>query len=267
MSEKKELSTYEKQLLGRLHLFPKMDKNSQIRLREEVDIQRMQSKAFDEAFGGELSGIAGGARIAQKTSLLGSMKDVITHPITAAKGKIGASLLKRRNKAPEILVHPHPILSKRAEEINFHEESRADLVEIVRKLGAALRGTKYGDRLGIAAPQIGISKRIFICQGAVCVNPEWTDPKFGEKEEMLEGCYSIPKNQIYKVRRQKYGFAKWYSIDGTERKFKLKGKDARVFQHELDHLDGKCACDIGVLYTPEEHLKSTGQNIIIDEAK
>lgn len=257
-TEKITLTGYDMQLLGRLRMFPKLDKSSQDRLRKEVDARRKESPSFEKAFGGALSGQSEAPKRSRGESFLrtlGDVADAVLHPVTAVKGKVGETLLKRRNKAPEILVHPHPILSTRAEEWDFKDDQE-ELITIVRELGAALRGVKYGDRLGMAAPQIGISKRVFVCQGAVCVNPSFELPKHGvEMEEILEGCYSLPDKQIWKTKRAKRIFAKWYSVDGIQREFKLKGTDAIVFQHELDHLDGKCACDIGVLYTPEEHLK------------
>jgi peptide deformylase len=261
------LSKYEERLLSLLPKFPTMDKGSQDRLRKEIDRQRIKSPAFEEAFAGTLSGIANRPRRAGVATILRNFADVVTHPVREVKGVIGSKLLKRRNKPVELLVHPHPVLSAVAEPWDFHRENKEDLVEIVRKLGATLRTVDYGDKLGMAAPQIGISKRVFVCQGAVCINPSFMPPKVGEMIEVLEGCYSIPQKQIWKTKRHKYGWGKWYSIDGTFREFKLKGLDAIVFQHELDHLDGKCCCDIGVLYTPSEHFKRMMPNsIILDEA-
>lgn len=244
------LTGYDMQLLGRLRLFPQMDKGSQERLRREVDARRKQSPAFDEAFGGSLSGkIVPREKPAEK-SIFHSLRDgvdALLHPVDAIKGKVAETLLKRRNKAPEILTYPDPRLLDIAEEWDFDDGDRNELLEIVRLLGAALREADHGDRLGMAAPQIGIQKRVFVCQGAVCVNPKFYPVNKGEMVEMLEGCYSAPGKQIYKTNRHKNGLARWYSIDGELREYKLKGLDAIVFQHELDHLDGKCICETGVL--------------------
>lgn len=249
-------------LLNQAKMFPRLDKSSQDRLRKRIDQRRKESPGFDKVFGGMLSGQ--GHEEPRKRRLGESFLRTLTdagnallHPIEATKGAVGEALLKKRNKAPTILVHPNVALTKVAEEWDFKSGDKDELIGIVRQLGAALRGVEHGDRLGMAAPQIGISKRVFVCQGAVCVNPSFTLPSHGsETEEVLEGCYSIPEKQIYKTQRHKRIFAKWYSVDGKPREYKLKGLDAIVFQHELDHLDGKCACDIGVLYTPEEHAKT-----------
>lgn len=159
--------------------------------------------------------------------------------------KIGTKLLNRRNRAPAILIYPDPRLKRVAKEVDFNKYSRDDLVKIVRKMGAALNAVTYGDRLGLAAPQIGIDLRICIVKGAVMVNPTWKPTK-APPETSVESCYSVP-HKFYEVKRAQYGWAQWYSIDGVGREFKLKGLDAIIFQHELDHLDGKCCIDVGVL--------------------
>lgn len=245
------LTTEEARILNSLKTFQKLDKGSQNRLRAKVDFLRKTSKAFSEAFDVSISSIPGVSPVPQKESLLGTMKDIVSHPITALKGKIGASMLKKRNKAPTILVYPNPKLKMVAKPINFRTDKKEEIIEIVRKLGAALRGVNYGDRLGMAAPQIGISKRVFVCQGAVCVNPTWTPPSDeSQLQTVMEGCYSVP-GKMFKVKRWKYGWAKWKSVDGEEREYKLSGINAIVFQHELSHLDGQCCCDLGEEYKPE----------------
>ena len=250
------LTERDTQLLALIPKFPKLDRGSQERIRKQIDARRKESPDFENAFNDALAGHGVAPHRREEVSFLRMIAEVVTHPIEATKAMVGETLLKRRNKAPEILQYPHPTLSKVAEPWDFATDNKEELIEIVRQLGAALRGVNYGDRLGMAAPQIGISKRVFVCQGAVCVNPTFTPPVVGQKVEMLEGCYSIPDNAIYKTQRHTHGWAKWTSVRGIERAYKLKGNDAVVFQHELDHLDGKCACNIGVLYTPEEYAKT-----------
>lgn len=151
-----------------------------------------------------------------------------------------------RNKPPKILAYPDERLKRVSAEVDFSKETKEELTEIVRQMGLALRSVGWGQRLGIAAPQIGINKRIMVVQGAVMINPTWT-PSKAPGEDMIEGCYSVP-GKLYRVPRAKYGWAKWRSIEGQEREFKLNGKDAIIFQHELDHLDGKCCPDVGTPY-------------------
>lgn len=152
-------------------------------------------------------------------------------------------LLKRRNRPMPILVHPDPKLARIAEPVDFKKESYDELSTIVRKMGNALSSVSYGGKLGLAAPQIGINKRICIVQGAVMFNPHW-QPSKAPLNMGFEGCYSVP-NREFKVWRAPYGWATWQSIEGVQRSKKMHGQLAVVFQHELDHLDGKCCVDVG----------------------
>jgi peptide deformylase len=142
-----------------------------------------------------------------------------------------------------IILHPHPILARVAAPVDFDKESYEERSSIVRNMGNALSNASYGGKLGLAAPQIGISKRICIVQGAVMFNPEWK-PSAAPGDDITEACYSVP-GRLFKVTRAPYGWARWQSIDGSWREQKLKDLSAVVFQHELDHLDGKCCADVG----------------------
>ncbi len=80
--------------------------------------------------------------------------------------------------------------------------------------------------------------------GRVMINPEWHETK-APKIDVTEGCYSIGKD-TYRVPRAPYGWAKWQDSNGEWHEEKLKDLPAIVFQHEFDHLDGKCCADTGV---------------------
>lgn len=159
------------------------------------------------------------------------------------KAWILVQLFKWHHRTPVILTHPDKRLKRVAEYVNFDTMKKKELVRIVRRMHSALVSQGYGMKLGIAAPQIGINKRIMIVRGVVIVNPEW-HPTKAPPNEVMEGCYSVPNRQ-FKVSRAQYGWAKWYSIDGVYREYRIKGLEAIVFQHELDHLDGKCCVDVG----------------------
>lgn len=152
-------------------------------------------------------------------------------------------MLDKRNEAPEILIHPDPLLKRIAEPVDFEKITIKERTAIVRKLGTALASTSYGNRLGIAAPQIGINLRVMVVRGNVMFNPEW-NPSKAPTNEGTEGCYSVP-GKVFKVARAPCGWAKWTTIDGRRGESKLNGLPAIVFQHELDHLNGKCCADIG----------------------
>lgn len=162
-------------------------------------------------------------------------------------------MLNFHNPVPKILTHPNKKLSRIAEPVDFEKTTLEERVKIVRTLGAALGKMDYGDRLGIAAPQVGINLRVMIVRGNVMFNPEWTPTK-APAETITEACYSVP-GKFYKVPRAKYGWAKWTNIEGRPMEDKLTGLPAIVYQHELDHLNGKCCADVGEETQPPQGVE------------
>jgi peptide deformylase len=156
-----------------------------------------------------------------------------------------------RNRPKKFVKYPSRKLKRIAEPIDLTKKKQ--IASIVRKMNATLQRAGYGEKLGIAAPQIGINKRIIIVSGAVMINPEW-HPTNAPKDTFIEACYSVP-GRFFKVDRAPYGWAKWYSIDGILRDYKLLKMDAVIFQHELDHLNGMCCADVGI----EIKLKTDNQ--------
>ena len=150
-----------------------------------------------------------------------------------------------------ILIYPDPRLKRIAEPVDFKKIKYKQRVAIVRKLGMALAKQTYGMKLGISAPQIGINLRVMVVRGNVMFNPEW-HPSKAPPTQVIEGCYSMPR-RVFQVPRALYGWAKWTNIDGRPMEDKLKDLPAHVFQHELDHLNGKCCADIGKEIKVEEN--------------
>lgn len=95
--------------------------------------------------------------------------------------------------------------------------------------------------IGLAAPQVGVSKRIFIMGNeqklVACINPEIVESN-GEVKD-LEGCLSFPKLWL-QVRRAESVKVRYYDLRGEIVETEFSGFMARVFQHEYDHLDGIC---------------------------
>lgn len=145
---------------------------------------------------------------------------------------------------PVILTYPHASLETVCEPVDFKKDSREDLQKICENLNLALQMTLYGQKLGLAAPQIGVNKRLFIAFGIVFINPEIKTTKVPQMITSDEGCYSCP-GKLYRVTKVKYFWATWYNIDGQKHEAKLKGLEAVVFMHELNHLNGLCCADIG----------------------
>ena len=96
--------------------------------------------------------------------------------------------------------------------------------------------------LGISANQIGHNYRVFAMRGAskkdsiICFNPEIKDFS-PEMNTMEEGCLSLP-DVFARVVRPAHVAISYLNEDGEENGQLASGMTARVFQHELDHLDG-----------------------------
>jgi peptide deformylase len=117
---------------------------------------------------------------------------------------------------------------------------------------------KRDDALGLAAPQIGISKRVAVFKNKdldsrepiynnsdydVLVNPRITQCR-GDKETMMEGCLSCPDISV-EVERYTEIKVKGYNEKGQKISKRYTGFLARVAQHEIDHLDGILIVDRG----------------------
>jgi len=96
--------------------------------------------------------------------------------------------------------------------------------------------------IGLAAPQVGILKRFFIMKDyrlkgiVLIINPQVIKPseKIGT---FREGCLTYPGTEFI-IKRPKQVLVSWFNSEGVEMHRKLSGKEAQVFQHEFDHLDG-----------------------------
>jgi peptide deformylase len=109
-----------------------------------------------------------------------------------------------------------------------------------------IRSCLADDGVGLAAPQIGIMKRLFIIrQNAdhfkVYFHPKYTVDINSKIDMGLEGCLSVPGKYL-NIPRQTMIMAEWVEINSEEqlvsRTELLEGYLARVFQHEYDHIEG-----------------------------
>ncbi len=131
-----------------------------------------------------------------------------------------------------------PVLRKIAKEVlpgDLDEEFLKEMSEIMYTQ----------DGIGLAAPQVGISKRFFMYDIGeklnIVVNPQIIE-RSKEVESGQEGCLSIP--DIYEeVPRAVKIKVKYTDQYGKEYVRDLEGYEARVFQHEFDHLNGKLFID------------------------
>lgn len=103
--------------------------------------------------------------------------------------------------------------------------------------------------IGLAAPQVGVSLRLFVCDISAGRNPAdllaFINPEFVEREGMQledEGCLSAPGFNAT-VARPSRVVLKGLDRHGAERVVEATGLLARCFQHEMDHLDGTLFID------------------------
>ncbi|KQL44231.1 peptide deformylase [Brevibacillus choshinensis] len=139
-----------------------------------------------------------------------------------------------------IVKHPDPILRDKAMVVTKFNSN-------LHKLLDDMADTMYdADGVGLAAPQVGISKRVIVmdCGDGLIeiVNPEIVDFK-GEQFDYPEGCLSIPGLRG-DVRRHQ-----WIKLRGQDRlgnEIELEADDllSRCSQHEIDHLNGVLFIDV-----------------------
>ena len=140
---------------------------------------------------------------------------------------------------PIITGADHPALRKKTERITKFDKN-------LKKLIADLLNTvKDAKGAGLAAPQIDVNKRVCVTkinnQFVPLVNPEivW---KSEDVWVMEEGCLSLPDTWIDVKRPQAIVLA-FFDEKGRMQERKLEMLDARIVQHEVDHLDGVLIVD------------------------
>ena len=143
----------------------------------------------------------------------------------------------------DILIHPDPRLKKPCEPI-------AEVTAELSQLAADMLDTMYeAPGIGLAAPQIGVMKRMIVMdcikegppEPLVLLNPEviWASEDLSSYEE---GCLSIPE-QYAEVKRPAIVTVRWMDLDGAPQERRFERLWATCVQHEIDHLDGKLFID------------------------
>jgi peptide deformylase len=142
------------------------------------------------------------------------------------------------NKIHEVVKWPDPVLQKPGEKVTVFDAKLKKLVEEMFDSMYAAQG------IGLAAPQIAISKRITVIDVSFKKNPEeriaLINPEIIEREGKQveeEGCLSLPEIREKVTRAAKVKVkaqdvsGEWFEVEGDELL-------ARALQHEIDHLDG-----------------------------
>jgi len=149
----------------------------------------------------------------------------------------------------EIVVVPHPVLRRKAARVKDFGSALQNLVDDM------IDTMRDAPGVGLAAPQINVSQRVIVVeyedpeagiphQLYAVVNPEIVS--FSRETEMgVEGCLSIP-GVLGDVERATSIVVKGFDRRGKPLKLHLEGWVARIFQHEIDHLNGVLFTDRAV---------------------
>lgn len=142
----------------------------------------------------------------------------------------------------EIRLFGDPVLRQEAREVTDFDDRLVTLAENMRETMLDAPG------VGLAAPQVGVLKRLFTWEigadempsgaatGGAVVNPTLTDASDDAIEDE-EGCLSFP-GLYYPVERPLRVEVAWQDLSGDDQRIQLEGFAARVWLHEMDHLDG-----------------------------
>jgi peptide deformylase len=160
-------------------------------------------------------------------------------------------------KNPEIITYDSnqsATLRQKAEEVKDFDMETKDVVNELKKVFEAEKRKESGIvPVGLAAPQIGIPKRIFVVNlndvYYVFVNP--VVKSFGKTQPMIEGCLSFPDIYV-KVDRPEKVKVKYFNEQGQSKKLRAQDFMAKVIQHENDHIDG-------ILLSDKDDFKEAGK--------
>jgi peptide deformylase len=136
----------------------------------------------------------------------------------------------------KVVKFPDPVLAARTKEVK-------SITAEDRKLVLDMIDTMYAENgVGLAANQVGISKQIFVASADQVRGQElvFFNPRIVRSEGVIkefEGCLSVP--EFYEpVKRAKRVWMRATTLEGKEVEVKGEGLLSRIFQHEIDHLNG-----------------------------
>lgn len=142
----------------------------------------------------------------------------------------------------EIVTTPDPVLRRKAHKITTFDKDLQTLIDNM------IETMRVAPGVGLAAPQVGVSERLIVIEYGddedetlpkklyVVVNPEIVSAS-EETVEGVEACLSIPR-LVGDVDRYEALVIKGINRHGKPIKIKADGWLARIFQHEIDHLEG-----------------------------
>ena len=158
-----------------------------------------------------------------------------------------------------------PVLKSRATPVDRFDET---LQQQAQRMAGIMRDA-IG--VGLAAPQLGISQRLLVYRiGSdapviTLVNPELEWQSDDDRETLEEGCLSIP-TVVVDVERPVHVRVRAQDEHGEERLVEASGLEARVIQHEMDHLDGVLMLDRASRADRKEALRALREQEQADRA-
>lgn len=168
----------------------------------------------------------------------------------------------------EIVTHPNNILRRKALKVEKFDKELQQLIEDMIETMRAEPG------VGLAAPQVAVPLRLIVVEYGedenpdsppklyVMANPEITRAS-AETEMGVEGCLSIP-GYVGEVERAAEIVVRGQNRYGKPMKVKAKGWLARIFQHEIDHLNGILFIDRTDKVWKAEEEKDTAKAAAVD---
>jgi len=152
----------------------------------------------------------------------------------------------------DIVTYPEEVLRQEAEEIT-------EITEEIRELADKMTEVMFREEgVGLAAPQVGVGKKLIVVNPEedfhILLNPKIVE-RSSEEESMDEGCLSVPGPEAPVSRAQKV-VVEGTDLDGNDVRLTREGLAARVFQHEVDHVNGTLYID---------HLSEVERSIVLRE--
>jgi peptide deformylase len=163
---------------------------------------------------------------------------------------------RRRYVLANVRQYPDPVLRMKTNDVTAFGDALAALVERMMRVMQSAKG------VGLAAPQLGVLQRVLVhhadeeADPLALVNPHIvaTSP---ESEVVEEGCLSLDAaGVVVEVERPLSVTVEARTPAGEELRFDAEGLEARVIQHEVDHLDGVLIID---RTTPEQRRAALGR--------
>jgi len=151
---------------------------------------------------------------------------------------------KHKYKIADIVEYPNPILRGLSKPIDLIDHSiitlAKSMIEILRYKAPFEFLFKGSLCKGLAAPQVGIQKRLIVCglkgEIKVLINPEILEKR--GTYPMIEYCMSLPQHPRKLINRSKYVKLRYNTPENGEKILAAKNSSAALLEHEIDHLDG-----------------------------